>query len=117
MPPYEGQVYRGIPKDALSITQTEYEDDSVIHWSSFTSTTTSKVAARDFAGSDGIIFVLHVVEGRNIKSYSAIKGEHEILLKPNTAFRVTKPCHQATDGAFANYYVVEMKETKDCYTF
>ena len=50
----KGMVYRGIPSSSISVVQEKFIG-SEIHWSGFTSTTTSFRTAQNFAKGNGII--------------------------------------------------------------
>ena len=84
LPAYEGRVYRGVPSSALSVIQNRYKRGMDIQWSSFTSTSCRIETAKGFAERGGIVFVIDVVNGRDITHYSAYQGEGEILLSPNS---------------------------------
>ena len=102
-------VYRGIPSSTLSIIQEKYLRGSEIHWSAFTSTTTSLRTAKCFANRNGIIFRIKVSTGRSIINYSSFPDEEEILLSPNWRAFVFSECHLENDG----YYYVDLVERID----
>ena len=49
-------AYRGIPSSFLSVILEKYVKGSEIHWSGFTSTTSSLDTDKKFAEGNGIIF-------------------------------------------------------------
>jgi hypothetical protein len=106
LPPFQGVVLRGIPKEHLPLIQSKYQAGCGIHWSSFTSTTISMQTAKGFAKAGGVIFKIRVANGRSIFEYSTIQREHEILLSPNSRFVVFAECSLAQDG----YYYLEMAQ-------
>lgn len=118
LPLYAGEVQRGVPgtKENLLMVRQHYLQGMGIFWNAFTSTSTSAVKAKSFAGGcGGIIFRIKVVNGRSIAAYSAIPDENEILLSLNTEFVVTGECTlDRTDG----YYYVDMIERRqDSFQF
>ena len=101
LPDWKGIVFRGVPASSFSVVKDNYSNGKDIHWSSFTSTTTSISRAKQFAhGKGGIIFSIHVLTGRNVSSYSAFKRENEILLGPNTRLMVTSDLVLNSEGMF-----------------
>ena len=117
LPRYEGVVLRGIPAAALDVVKERYTTGREIFWSAFTSTTTDIATAKNFAQAGGIVFRVRVGDGRLIKAYSALPNEDEVLLKPNTKFAVTKPCHLETTGELAGFHVLELLELKGKFIF
>ena len=102
-------VYRGIPSSSLSVIQEKYIRGSEIHWSGFTSTTTSLHTAKIFAKGNGIIFRIKVISGRSVVNYSSFPNEEEILLSPNWRAFVFSECHPEKDG----FYYVDLVERVD----
>jgi len=114
LPPFEGRVLRGIPASNLAIIQEHYKVGMNVHWSAFTSTTTSLEKAKQFAGPGGVIIIITVLTGRRIAQYSAIPNEEEVLLSPNCGLCVANAVTLEVDG----YYYLEMVERrKDGYVF
>ena len=109
----KGLVYRGIPSSSLSVVQEKYIMGSEIHWSGFTSTTTSLRTAQNFAKGNGImngiIFRIKVTSGRSIVHYSSFPNEEEILLSPNWRAFISSECHIENDG----FYYVDLVERVD----
>ena len=101
LPDWKGTVFRGVPASAFDVVKENYALGKDVHWSSFTSTSTSLSKAKEFAhGKGGIIFSIGVVTGRQVSAYSAFKRENEILLGPNTRLVVTSDLIQNPDGFF-----------------
>ena len=101
LPDWKGTVFRGVPASAFDVVKENYALGKDVHWSSFTSTSTSLSKAKEFAhGKGGIIFSIGVVTGRQVSAYSAFKRENEILLGPNTRLVVTSDLIQNSDGFF-----------------
>lgn len=100
LPTWKGMVYRGVPSSSFDVVKDNYVLGKNIHWSSFTSTSTSKAKAKDFARAKGVIFCISVVSGREIGCYSSFKRENEILLSPNTRLVVTSDLLPNPDGLF-----------------
>ena len=97
LPNEECQVFRGIPGNEIF---TNYKFGRKIHYSAFTSTTTNKSKAIEFAGDSGVVLCIHVFNGKSIKEYSVFPQEDEILLSPNMAFFVAKPLFKKGDTQF-----------------
>mmetsp|Transcript_22197 Transcript_22197/g.48250 ORF Transcript_22197/g.48250 Transcript_22197/m.48250 type:complete len:214 (-) Transcript_22197:30-671(-) len=109
LPPFEGKVLRGIPASNLAIIQQHYAAGIDVHWSAFTSTTTSLDTAKQFAGPPGgVIISINVLTGRRIAQYSAIPNEEEVLLSPNCGLIVANAVTLEVDG----YYYLEMVERR-----
>lgn len=89
-----------MPTDLLPVILEQYRQGTDVHWSSFTSTSVIESQAKNFAGPDGIIFVMSVESGREISAYSQYSTEHEVLLEPNAKFTVTSEVTQRADGFF-----------------
>jgi hypothetical protein len=88
LPDFKGDVYRGYPDKATTLTQ--YKLGRPIQWGAFTSTSTSFAATMGFTDkSTGVIFKIKVTSGKDINPYSFFPCEDEILLSPNHRFIVT----------------------------
>lgn len=113
LPPVKKKVFRGVPRAALTIVEdtSKYGLGKSVHWSAFTSTTTNKQKAKQFAqGPGGVIFRLAIVNGRSIHAYSIFGfSEEEVLLSPNTCLVVSRECHKKDDG----FYYVKLVEKTD----
>jgi len=81
-------VYRGIPE--YDIFEKEYIGGRKIHWSGFSSTTSTLEKAKNFVGASGVVLCIKILGGKCIKDYSIFPSEDEILLSPNMAFIVTQ---------------------------
>ena len=58
--------------------------------------------AQDFAGAGGVILRITVTTGKDIRQFSAVQGEDEVLLRPNFRMLVTsEPAWDAALGALA----------------
>jgi hypothetical protein len=113
LPDWRGVVYRGIPGSERAVVEGQYKEGSTVHWSSFTSTTTTLATARDFArDGGGVVFVIKVLQGRSVRAYSAMQAEDEILLSPNSRFSVTEECALRQDGELCGCYVVCMQQLR-----
>ena len=73
------------------IIQQKYIWGSEIHWSGFTSTSSSLLTAKQFENTNGIIFRIKVSTGISIY-YSSFPNEEEILLSPNWSAFVYSEC-------------------------
>ena len=102
-------MYRGGNNglDQATVRQ-EYTIGRPIQWAAFSSTSTELSATRRFVNpTEGVIFKLSVVSGRDIGPYSYFPSESEVLLSPNTTFAVTSDVYVA-DG----YTFVDLTETQ-----
>ena len=88
---YCGRVYRGTDS---KINPATYADGRTITWQQFSSTSKQQQQARKFlsqsppSGLSGSMFVIDVTTGKEIEALSQFPEEEEILLMPNTFFRV-----------------------------
>ena len=79
LPAVEERVYRGVPSSSLNIVYDRYKAGVQVHWSAFTSTSTSIAKAKSFAqGRGGVIFRINAVQGRRVAAYSALPNEDEV---------------------------------------
>ncbi|CAE7816569.1 HERC2 [Symbiodinium microadriaticum] len=92
LPGYVGKAFRGVnrllPPELYAVGKT-------ITWQPFTSTTRKQSQALNFLGQDGkklhgLFLVLDVSAGRNVEDVSAFPDEAEILILPNSHWKVTK---------------------------
>ena len=97
LPNEECQVYRGIPHNEIF---TNYKLGRKIHYSAFTSTTTNKSEAIEYAGDSGVVLCIQVFNGKSIKDYSVFPREDEILLSPNMSFFISKALFKEGDTQF-----------------
>jgi len=89
LPNIETKVYRGINKRVSSDPMNQYKIGSQIVWVAFSSTSKSKDQISNFSDKDqGTWMILSITEGKNISFFSMFPSEEEILLLPNSYFRV-----------------------------
>jgi hypothetical protein len=95
LPPHisevHGQVYRGIrallPPDVYAVGK-------VITWQAFSSSTKKQLATLDFVAQlpgrrlQGSLFIISSIGAKDIRHFSALPGEEEVLFPPNSQFRV-----------------------------
>jgi len=85
---WQGTAYRGIDQ-ALTSLSAQYIHDAVVVWDAFTSTTTSDSLVQAFSEPNcGTWMVIEVKEGYQLP-FSLFPVENEVLLFPNSSFRVT----------------------------
>ena len=89
-PAYEGRtVYRGVPGVDLSGT---YEVGDEFSWHQFSSCTSDLSVQNGLLGASGSFTMFHVDltsgRGRLIRDHSVLRLEEEVLLPPNSRFRV-----------------------------
>jgi len=112
-PDKETIVYRGIPKSAEEKLRKEYKKNRPIHWSGLSSATEDISIAKSFTDINGILFKIHIYEGKAISNYSFAPSENEILLSPNMKFRVVSELFRDDDGYL--YIVLEQEPMKYIY--
>jgi len=98
------KVYRGI-SSRESVHQ-NYITGRRIHWSAYTSSTTDRTKAKNFATQRGVIFSIVLTNdgGKEIQDFSPFTSEREILISPNIELVVTNQLQLGEDG----YYYVEL---------
>jgi len=106
----ETTVYRCVKSD-LNEVQNNYKYAAKIHWSSFSSSTTDIQIAKQFGK---ILFIIHILNGKNIEKYSVFKGEKEILLNPNMSFVVSPHKPQFNDEG---YWCIHLFQVADGDTY
>jgi surface protein len=83
-------VYRGIRNADLT---SYYPDGHEFEWHQFSSCSCSLAVQNVFTGQVGVrtLFTIELTSsrGRDVCAYSAVQRENEVLLPPNTKFRVT----------------------------
>jgi surface protein len=83
-------VYRGIRNVDLT---SYYPDGHEFEWHQFSSCSCSLAVQNHFTGQTGVrtLFAIELTSsrGRDVGSYSAIQREKEVLLPPNSKFKVT----------------------------
>lgn len=98
-------VYRGIKRDMRK----DYPSGEKIIWWGFSScTSTIDVLGNDqFLGSTGIrtLFTIECTSGKDIRQYSSIQNEDEILLPPGRQFQVVSCLNQS-----GGLYMIQLKE-------
>lgn len=86
LPDVDTTVYKGM---AMPQNVDKYNGKKKIHWSGFSSTTTSEAVAQKFAGIGGLVLKMDVQNGKNVQPYSWFgKEEAELVLSPNMEFIV-----------------------------
>ena len=112
LPDVSTTVYRGM--DAPNLV--EYQQSKRVHWSGFSSTSTSaSVSTRPpfYYGPPGVVFKLTVQNAKNIQPFSVFPNEAELLLSPNMEFVVTKELYEPTEGPLRGCRVIEMQQIPD----
>ena len=93
LPNYCGRVYRGI---GSKMNPSTYANGSTITWQQFSSASKKQQQARKFLGVptplqlSGSMFVMDVKSGKEIEELSQFPEEEEVLLRPNTFFKVVR---------------------------
>lgn len=84
LPPCMTTVWRGI----RNVDASNFEEGRQHNWWGIYSCTHHVALAQGFTCEDGILFCIESIYGRNIKEYSRIKTEDEVILLPGTSLRV-----------------------------
>ena len=112
LPDVSTTVYRGMNAPNLA----EYQRSKRVHWSGFSSTSTSASVSSCppfYHGPPGVVFQLTVQNAKNIQPFSVLPHEAELLLSPNMEFVVAKELHEPTEGPLRGCRVIEMQQIPD----
>lgn len=100
MPPVK--LFRGVKMNYKDILKTSKGNAAkvkdVLQWNQFTSSSTSQEVLKEATflgvGSAGTVFQIIAVQGVNMKPYSAIAKEDEVVLPPGSRFVIDSitPC-------------------------
>ena len=86
-----GPVYRGIK---TLLHPSLYASGKIFTWQAFSSSTKKQTATLDFVHVlpgrklQGSLFVIHATTAKDIRHFSAIPSEEEVLFPPNSQFKV-----------------------------
>ena len=89
----QGEVYRGIK---VLLSPDIYAPGKRITWQAFSSSTKKQTATLDFVNVlpgrklSGSLFVIDSITAKDIRHFSAIPDEEEVLFPPNSQFKVEK---------------------------
>jgi hypothetical protein len=89
----QGKVYRGIK---VLLNHDIYAPGKQITWQGFSSSTKKQTATLDFLTMlpgrklQGSLFVIDSITAKDIRHFSAIPSEEEVLFPPNSQFKVAK---------------------------
>lgn len=108
LPKEVGVVYRGIKEHSMPIIRQYYQHGRKVHWSGFSSTSTSFRTARAMAGFGGIVLKIRARSGRKLGQASALPREEEVLLLPNFSAIVSSEIYRDPS---TGVMVVELVET------
>jgi hypothetical protein len=95
-----GPVYRGI--NAL-LNPSVYAPGKTFTWQAFSSSTKKQTSTLDFVDKlpgrklQGSLFVIHSTTAKDIRHFSAIPSEEEVLFPPNSQFSVQKVVTSETE--------------------
>ena len=90
---HQGHVYRGIK---VLLSPDLYAPGKRITWQAFSSSTKKQTATLDFVNVlpgrrlQGSIFVIDSITAKDIRHFSAVPDEEEVLFPPNSQFRVER---------------------------
>lgn len=83
-------VYKGMRGAQKHIGM--YDGTKRVHWSGFSSTTTEVAVAKEFAGPQGLVLKIAVLNAKDVQPYSWFdKEESEMMLSPNMEFQTIPP--------------------------
>ena len=96
LPTIRGSVWRGVPEDVSS----QFKRDQVFTWWSISSCSQSVDVIQDFlsANNESTLFMIEVLNARDISSYSYYPSENEVLLTIGTELRVKADILQHPGG-------------------
>jgi len=88
----QGKVYRGIK---VLLNPDVYAPGKRITWQAFSSSTKKQTATLEFVNTSGrklsgSLFVIDSITAKDIRHFSAIPSEEEVLFPPNSQFKVAK---------------------------
>ena len=89
----QGKVYRGIK---VLLNHDIYAPGKRVTWQAFSSSTKKQTATLDFVNVlpgrklSGSLFVIDSITAKDIRHFSAIPSEEEVLFPPNSQFKVEK---------------------------
>ena len=92
LPTHVGKVYRGIK---ILLNRDIYAPGKRITWQAFSSSTKKQTATLEFVNTSGrklsgSLFVIDSITAKDIRHFSAIPSEEEVLFPPNSQFKVQK---------------------------
>ena len=112
-------LWRGVDPKGREIVLKNYTLSKRVHWSGFSSASTDRAKAQDFAQHGGVLLRIRLLEedslGRDVQLLSAISSEKEVLLLPNIRLMVTEACRKL-DG-MDTIDVLELPERSDTFVF
>ena len=100
LPDFQGVCWRGYNHGSKEDILRTYSVGRPIQWGAFTSVTTSRDAAKEFAPDTRVVFKITVTSGRDINPYSFFPQEGEILLSPNHRFTVSSAPYEEAGYTF-----------------
>ena len=100
LPDFQGVCWRGYNHGSKEDILRTYALGRPIQWGAFTSVTTSRDAAKEFAPDTHVVFKITVTSGRDINPYSFFPQEGEILLSPNHRFTVSSAPYEEAGYTF-----------------
>ena len=89
LPNWCGKLYRGIDEHGVELVKRNYTLGKAIHWSAMSSATPDASMAKEFAGPGGILLRITAQHGKDIRQFSAIPHENEVMLQANSRMLVT----------------------------
>ena len=105
LPSVSGVFWRGVPCDVAS----EYTDNNVQIWWSVNSCSTELHVVELFLTTNGTLFSIQAMDGKDISAYSAFETEQEVILMPGTRLRVKSKLYKFHDVLS----IVQLEEQKN----
>ena len=94
LPPFPVKLFRGITMNYQAVLGEQIKATDLVKWNQFTSCSTRPDVLKDesFLGeeTEGTVFQIMGVTGVNIKAYSKLADEDEVVLPPGSQFVVEK---------------------------
>lgn len=86
LPSFKGTIFRGTD---ILIDRTKFEKGSTFSWPTFTTGSLDWAFAGDFKNKKGTVFIIKCKNGKIIKEYSHFPQDNQVIILPNTQFKVT----------------------------
>jgi len=105
-------LYRGLDAAGAARARVRYGIGRTVHWSGFSSATPTLKNALDFARPDGLVLRIRVLsegsKSRDIRKFSVLTHEDEVLLLPNFKLCVAEPAHRDAESSIDFIHLIEL---------
>eukprot|EP01124_Arcella_intermedia_P010776 TRINITY_DN17306_c0_g1_i1.p1 TRINITY_DN17306_c0_g1~~TRINITY_DN17306_c0_g1_i1.p1 ORF type:complete len:600 (-),score=103.03 TRINITY_DN17306_c0_g1_i1:25-1824(-) len=101
LPAWKGTVYRGVTPSILARWKEYHQKNQAVLIITVMSTNKTQKTLKTFSNDrDGTWMVLEVIDGRDVSRLSFYDEEEEIIVLPNTSFRITSLNKEELKGQF-----------------